>query len=183
MLTPDSSAIRGKSPLLSSSRRLIVSKMGSSIPEFSCRGAYSVKALAHGKKTYPTSVHRNKTLRQIVAENAKATRLDRKLSQPDVAKRAGRLGHEIDQSTVSRMERSTHPSSIDHLEALAKGLGVEPWRLLIPAGADESFMVLLRAWAQSGEQGRRLLLLAARGAAGRDDTEARADAAGSTHGR
>jgi transcriptional regulator with XRE-family HTH domain len=125
---------------------------------------------------------KNKPLRQVVAENAREARKKKKLSQPDVAKAAKRHGLDIDQSTVSRMERSSHPSSIDHIEALAKGLLIEPWQLLMPAGIDEKFLVILKAWAQSGEQGRKLLLLAASGAVDRDAGEA-ASSVGLTHTR
>lgn len=183
MFTPDSSAMRGKSPLASSRRRLIVSKMGSSMKGFSCTSAFSVKAHPHGNRKYLPYVPKNKPLREVVAENAKQTRKRKKLSQPKVASLAKHSGFDIDQSTVSRVERATHGASVDHLEGLARGLGLQPWQLLVPAGADEKFIFVLRAWAQSGEQGRKLLYLAAIGALERDASEGGAWNPGTTHTR
>ena len=114
----------------------------------------------------------------MVAENARLARETKKLSQPKVASLAKHSGFDIDQSTISRIERSTHPTSVDHLEGLARGLGMQAWQLLMPAGAEDKFLFLLRAWAQSGEQGRKLLYLAALGAIDRDAGEGAASSLG-----
>jgi transcriptional regulator with XRE-family HTH domain len=140
----------------------------------------AVKVTSHGESGYSVSMHKTKPLRDLVAENIKAIRADKELSQPDVAKAAKRHGLEVDQSTVSRIERSTNGATVDHLEALAMGLGVECWQLLMPAASDEKFLLLLRAWAHSGENGRKLLILAAKGAIGAIERDVDTSSGGSS---
>lgn len=128
-------------------------------------------------------MHKIKPLREIVKDNSKAIRLAKKLSQPGVARAAARAGFDIDQSTVSRAETLKNALSVDHLEALAHGLGIPPWQLIMPAGADEGFLFILRAWAKSGDQGKKLLYLAALGAIERDAEAGSAGGSGTTHPR
>lgn len=114
---------------------------------------------------------KNKTLKQIVGENVKAIMTTKGLSQPKVAAIAKKAGTPLNQTTVGRIANASFPATLDTLEALASGLGVAPWLFLLPYTSDKNFLVLLEAWEQSGEQGKRLLLLAAKGALERDSFE------------
>lgn len=108
-------------------------------------------------------------LRAVVSANVAAVMDEKGLSQPGVSAAAKRKGFKIDATTVGRIRRGVFPTTIDTLEALAAGLGVQPWQLLIPAGVvAEKLLVILHAWAQSTESGRELLLIAARGALAND---------------
>lgn len=72
----------------------------------------------------------NKPLRQVLAENVKALRAYRKLSQSDMKART-----KLDPGTVSRIELQKMSVSLETLGALARGLRVEPWQLVHPDGA------------------------------------------------
>ena len=61
------------------------------------------------------------TLGQLVAENLRAMRLRKKLSQESLGRKAG-----ICVSYVSMLERGQRSPPLDTLEALAKALGVSP---------------------------------------------------------
>lgn len=74
----------------------------------------------------------DKRLREILGDNVKAIRKHKKLSQPAVSQRALTYGLKIDQTTVGRVENKKHPAGVETIEALAKGLGVEPWHLFSP---------------------------------------------------
>lgn len=89
----------------------------------------------HRLGSYYAQMPNAKSLREVLAENVKAIRGARKMSQPDVAKAAKKRHHQIDAGTVSRIERRSFPPSVDTLEALAKGLAVDAWHLLHPEGA------------------------------------------------
>lgn len=102
-----------------------------------------------------------------------------KLSQYKIAAAAKRAGGKIDPTTVSRIARGAYPTNVDKLEALAKGLGIPVWQLLIPDGREEKFLAILSAWGQADENGRELLYIAALGALGSGDRPSRR-AAGST---
>ena len=65
------------------------------------------------------------TLGQLVADNLRAVRLQKKLSQESLAQKAG-----LSVSYVSMLERGQRSPPLDTLEALAKGLGVSPLALL-----------------------------------------------------
>lgn len=73
---------------------------------------------------------RNRSIRQILGENVQRLRAARKMSQPQVAAAAKRLGLPLDQRTVGRIEKGDIPTTIERLEATARALGVEPWQLL-----------------------------------------------------
>ncbi len=75
----------------------------------------------------PTKKH----LRNVLAENVTALRLKKGLSQPKISTAALHAGFVVGQTTVGRVERAVHAADVDTIEALAKGLGVEPWQLLI----------------------------------------------------
>lgn len=77
----------------------------------------------------------SKGVRHLLAENLKAIRAARRMSQPDVRDAAKRRGYAIDPTTISRIELQKFPPTIETVETLAKGLGVEPWQLLHPDGA------------------------------------------------
>ncbi len=65
------------------------------------------------------------TLEQAVAQNLRAVRMQRKLSQERVAKKAG-----ISVSYVSMLERGERSPPLETLESIAKALGVPPLALL-----------------------------------------------------
>jgi transcriptional regulator with XRE-family HTH domain len=64
-------------------------------------------------------------LRKVLAENVKRLRRERSLSQEALADAIG-----IDRTYVSALERERYSASIDMLERLAKGLGVEAPELI-----------------------------------------------------
>lgn len=66
-------------------------------------------------------------LADVLAKNVEGLRKARRLSQKTVAKNGS-----IDQGTVSRVERKIYPCTLDTIEALATGIGVEAWLLLVP---------------------------------------------------
>lgn len=80
---------------------------------------------------YYANVPRNKPLKEVLAENVTAIMDTLDLAQDDVAKAARRCGMKLSQSTVGRVKRAAFPASLDTIEALAIGLGVLPWQLLI----------------------------------------------------
>ena len=65
------------------------------------------------------------TLNEIVSNNLKNTRLQRKLSQEALAARAG-----LSVSFISMLERGQRSPPLDTLERLAKALRVTPIQLL-----------------------------------------------------
>ena len=67
------------------------------------------------------------TLGQLVAQNLRAMRLQRKLTLKSLAQEAG-----ISVSYVSMLERGQRSPPLDTLEALAEALGVSPLALLLP---------------------------------------------------
>lgn len=82
-------------------------------------------------RAYYADVPRNKTLRQVLADNLSAAMKAKKLSQPKVAAAAKSAGRKIDQTTVGRIARGEIPTTVDTLDALAAGVGFEPWQLLM----------------------------------------------------
>ncbi len=66
-------------------------------------------------------------IREVLALNLRRLRLDRGLSQEELAHRAG-----IDRTYISALERQVYAASIDKLERLAKALGVAAPDLLKP---------------------------------------------------
>ncbi len=65
------------------------------------------------------------TLEQVVAQNLRAMRVQKKLSQETLAQKAG-----ISVSYVSMLERGRRTPPLGTMEALAKALGVSPLALL-----------------------------------------------------
>jgi transcriptional regulator with XRE-family HTH domain len=70
------------------------------------------------------------TIVQLVAENLKAQRTKKKLSQETLAAKAG-----LSVSYISMLERGERTPPLDTLELLAKALGVTPTQLLVKAAA------------------------------------------------
>lgn len=119
---------------------------------------------------------KNKTLRAIVGENVTAIMAAKKLKQQQVATAAKKKGTPMDQTSVGRVARVVYPATVDTIEALSNGLGVEAWQLLMSGGADKNFLAILKAWSVSSDRGRKLLLFAAEAAA-KDDEEQRSKGA------
>jgi transcriptional regulator with XRE-family HTH domain len=67
---------------------------------------------------------------QLVAENLKAQRSKKKLTQETLAEKAG-----LSVSYISMLERGERTPPLDTLELLAKALGVTPTQLLVKAAA------------------------------------------------
>ncbi|WP_440982255.1 helix-turn-helix domain-containing protein [Shinella sumterensis] len=67
------------------------------------------------------------SIRDVFAVKLRARRLERGLSQEELAHRA-----DLHRTYVSAIERCKYSVSIDSLQALAKVLGVEPYELLMP---------------------------------------------------
>jgi transcriptional regulator with XRE-family HTH domain len=64
-------------------------------------------------------------LRDILAKNMRRLRASRGLSQEALAYDCG-----INRTYLSAIERSERNVSIDNIARIAKGLHIEPWRLL-----------------------------------------------------
>jgi transcriptional regulator with XRE-family HTH domain len=65
------------------------------------------------------------SLNEICSQNIKANRIRKKLSQEELAKKAG-----ISVSYVSMLERGQRSPPLDAIEAVAKALSVKPTSLL-----------------------------------------------------
>jgi len=68
--------------------------------------------------------HKGK-LRDVLAKNMRRLRAARGISQEGLAYECG-----INRTYLSSVERSERNVSIDNIARIAKGLQVEPWRLL-----------------------------------------------------
>ncbi len=68
------------------------------------------------------------SLTKVVAENLRATRHQRKLSQQSLARKAG-----VSLSYISMLERGERTPPLDTVELLAGALGVKPILLLTHA--------------------------------------------------
>lgn len=64
-------------------------------------------------------------LREILAKNIKDLRLSKHLSQEELADVCG-----LHRTYISDIERGTRNVSVDNIEKIADGLGVEPSKLL-----------------------------------------------------
>jgi transcriptional regulator with XRE-family HTH domain len=65
-------------------------------------------------------------IRATFAENLRRLRAEKGISQEELAHRAG-----IDRTYISYIENQRYAASIDVLDQLAKGLGVQPTDLLL----------------------------------------------------
>jgi len=68
-----------------------------------------------------------RSARQRVAGNVRFLRLEQKLSQEELAERAG-----FHRTYVSQLERAVTNISVDNLERLAHSIGVDVSELLMP---------------------------------------------------
>lgn len=75
---------------------------------------------------------KNKPLIEVLASNVKALMGARHLKQTTVSKNATARGRTIDQRTVGRVCNAEFPAQVSTIEALAIGIGVEAWQLLVP---------------------------------------------------
>lgn len=66
-------------------------------------------------------------LKPVLASNLKALMELRKLSQMELHRRS-----RVAQATIGRILREETAADVDTISALAKGLDLEPWQLLIP---------------------------------------------------
>lgn len=92
----------------------------------------AVKARVQPLLGYAAKMPKNKPLKELLGENVRAVMKARRVSQPKVAAIAKKRGTPIDQTTVGRIARAEFPATMDTLEAMANGLGLEPWQLLLP---------------------------------------------------
>lgn len=86
----------------------------------------------HSARRYYANVPRNKTLKELLAINITLVMDERKLTQAFVVANAKKNGHSINQTTVGRTKNAMYPATVDTVEAIASGLGVQPWQLLLP---------------------------------------------------
>jgi transcriptional regulator with XRE-family HTH domain len=124
----------------------------------------SVNAHLHRVRGYYAKMPKNKTLRTVLGENVTAAMAAKKLRQQEVERLAKKHGTKVHQTTIGRVARAVYPATVDTVEAIANGLGVQPWLLLIPDGADKNFLAILKAWSVSSSRGRQLLIFAAEAA-------------------
>lgn len=75
----------------------------------------------------PKASQFGKTLRGILACNIRSLRVERNLSQEELAFQC-----ELDRTYISAVERCVWNVSLSNIEKIASALGVEPWRLLHP---------------------------------------------------
>lgn len=68
-------------------------------------------------------------IRTLFAGNLRKYRLERGLSQEDLAHRAG-----LDRTYISSLERCVYAASIDVVAKVAAVLEIEPYKLLEPKG-------------------------------------------------
>ena len=125
---------------------------------------------------YGKYVPKNKPLTVVLGQNVAELMKAKKLTQTKVAAMAAKHGTEIDQTSVSRVKNAVYPATVDTIEAIANGIGVEPWRLFVPATMDEKFLAILQAWSVTSEVGRDLMRSAASVAVERYSTERERDA-------
>lgn len=110
----------------------MVSRIGSDMPVKLGEFAYIVKPHLHTAPHYYARMPRRPALKDVLGANIGALRRENDQSQPDVVATAGRAGFKVGQTTVGRVERAVHAADIDTIEAIAHGLGVDPWQLLVP---------------------------------------------------
>lgn len=102
--------------------------------------------------------HRSNTLRgmakkalaaQVLADNlGKLMELKKVDSGPKLAKLS-----KVSQKSISNMLSSRHDPYLSTIEKVAGALGIQPHQLLCPV-ADNDFLAVCLAWAQSDERGR-----------------------------
>lgn len=98
-----------------------------------------------------------KSVITILAENLRALMAATPAlsSSPKVASKGG-----VSARTINNAEKARHDPKLSSVEAIARRFGLETYQLLIPS-EDKDFFDLCRAWNQSNEVGRELMLGAA----------------------
>lgn len=120
--------------------------------------------MPYGASYHAEMPSRGKALKLVVGENVLALMKARNLKQQHVAALAKQRGAPIDQTTVGRIARAEIPTTVDRLHAIALGIGVQPWQLLIE-GLDPH--TLPQIGADSLPVDERKLLARYRSASGR----------------
>lgn len=77
--------------------------------------------------TRPEASQFEASLRGTLAYNIKFFRFEKKISQEELA-----FLCELDRTYISAVERCVWNVSLGNIEKIAKALGVEPWKLLVP---------------------------------------------------
>lgn len=83
----------------------------------------------------------------------------------------------VAQKTISNVLAGRHDTQLSTIEKLARPFGFEAYQILIPA-EDETLLRIVYAYNASGEDGRRLLSLAAETAIGKERDERRTEFTG-----
>jgi hypothetical protein len=87
-----------------------------------------------------------KPVENVLAENYLRLR--------EIKKRDGTWnGPGVSPKTANNVEKSRHNTKLQTIIKLAATLGVDPFHMLVPV-EDEKFLDVMRAWAQTDEQGK-----------------------------
>lgn len=100
-----------------------------------------------GKKSVIAVLAEN--LRALMAANPSLS------SSPKMAKRSG-----VSARTVNNAGNARHDPKLSSVEAMAKSFGLEAYQLLVPS-VEKKFLELCRAWNETDELGKELLVGAA----------------------
>jgi hypothetical protein len=119
---------------------------------------------------------RKKPVAEVLAANLKALMQSKPnlSSGPKLERASG-----ISQKTISNMTAGRYSTTIGSIEGVAKALDVPPYVLLLP-GADQNVLEIVRAYSQTDDRGRELLLSAA--AAVKSEKNGRVDKTGEVDG-
>jgi transcriptional regulator with XRE-family HTH domain len=121
----------------------------------SINGATPRRAKNRGPYVTVTAGSRHGTGRpsEVLAENLRAYRLMRKMTQDELAARMAHLCHGWGRSTVSAVEGTSRNVTIDELFGLAVSVGVTIGQLLDPTGPDHSRRLSLDVGLREGDGG------------------------------
>ena len=75
----------------------------------------------------PTELPSSDDVRAVLAYNVRLLRVQKEWSQEDLG-----LECDLDRTYVSAVERARWNISLSNIDRLAKALGTQPWRLLLP---------------------------------------------------
>jgi transcriptional regulator with XRE-family HTH domain len=75
----------------------------------------------------PAELPSSDDVRAVLAYNVRLLRVQKKWSQEDLG-----LECDLDRTYVSAVERARWNISLSNIDRLAKALGTQPWRLLLP---------------------------------------------------
>lgn len=127
---------------------------------------------------YPTiyGMGADKAIKQILWENVRALMVQ-KYGKENINRLAADA--KIGIGSAQRIKEAKTSVGIDLVEAIADAFQVYPWQLLcaltpkINSISDDKLLVVLGAWQDTDGRGRRMLLLAAEGAAEDEPTRDR----------